>query len=262
MFKKRRNIIRGLIGGILFWGILFMVHKNESIKILDNVSMMQVRAEGTTTVAFFEGTTTDVGAYPKKTHEKQDYSSKTTTETTAETTTVVETTTETTTTTMVTTLITEVIEETTNITEVTEELYVEPEIEIYDGLIIGDHVIDVVRAKADQQNVDAYDVVQDNDFLSGVNKTYLFGHNNRSFRILDTVNVGDRITLVNEGNYRDYVVQRSELGTIDDLNEDIILFSDNSIIVKREYDVDTIILITCATGYARNYRWVVIATIE
>ena len=130
--KRRRNIIRGLMVGILFWGILFMVHKNESIKSLDNVSMMQVRAEGTTTIAFFEGTTTNVATYTKKTHEKQDYSSKKTTKTTAETTTLVKTTIETTTTTMVTTLITEKIDETTNITEVTEELYVEPEIEIYD----------------------------------------------------------------------------------------------------------------------------------
>ena len=126
-------------------------------------------------------------------------------------------------------------------------------------IIIHDNTIEIVHARANQYNVDSYDVVQDTDLCDNSNAIYMFGHNNKSFAILDTVSLDESITLVNDGIPVEYTVERSELGILAENGEDVNLLTDGFNIRYQGYESQKLILITCATGYPSNYRWIVIA---
>lgn len=124
-------------------------------------------------------------------------------------------------------------------------------------LIINDKIISIVIDEPTQKNVDRYDVVQDNSYFSTDNDIFCFGHNTRSFKILNKVKVDSTITLINDGISQDYIVLRSELGYTNNAETDIISCDDQQLLVSHDYECETLRLITCASKFGRNYRWVV-----
>lgn len=175
---------------------------------------------------------------------------------------------------MTTAVETEIYSEETNYSE--ETLYVETNDEtleefteqipndVYydDAIIIKDESIPITYGPATQENVDTYDVVQDTEYFSSSNETVLFGHVNKSFEILDSVCVGERIVLRNHGYEKGYIVERSELATLSPNGKNILFLTDNEKILYKDFDNETIILVTCTKDYVWERRWVVIATIE
>lgn len=119
--------------------------------------------------------------------------------------------------------------------------------------------IPLAYGEANQQMVDKYDVVQDTGLIENTSNIFMFGHNNRSFGMLDLVNVGDVIKLDNNGVTNKFQVERNELGILTPSETDIAFLSDGENVVYKDYGYKALVLITCATGYARNYRRVVIA---
>lgn len=143
-----------------------------------------------------------------------------------------------------------------------EEPYIEEQTELYipdDSIVIRGNIIPIVYGKADQYTVDTYDVVQDTGLIKGTNNTILFGHNTGSFSILNSLYVGDTIVLDNYGEAKTYVVQRSELAICNEDQTDANFLSDGIGSIYNDYGYPALVLVTCATGYAWNYRWVVIA---
>lgn len=130
------------------------------------------------------------------------------------------------------------------------------------GVIIQGECIPLVRLPATQKNVDAYDVVQDTELFVRENETILFGHDFHSFFILKYVQVGEIITLINDGQQVNYKVTSNKIGTLNDSNNDIILLDTNEPVIDRSYDEPTLILITCAQGINKVNRRVVVAKIE
>ena len=176
-------------------------------------------------------------------------------------------------------LTTTYVEETTNCTIVetepvvvqTEEVVYEPEVEYQpdapiqidtipnDSIVIHNNAIPLAYGKANQAMVDAYDVVQDTELIPDTNNTILFGHSNGSFSVLDSVGVGETIILNNYGDIKYYEVQRSELAILNQDGTDAQFFTDGIEAIRYEYDYPALVLVTCANGYAWNYRWIVIA---
>ena len=107
--------------------------------------------------------------------------------------------------------------------------------------------------------VDKYDVVEDTGFTKNTSNIFIFGHNTRSFGMLDLVNVGDVIKLDNNGTTCKFEVERNEIGILTPKETDIEFLSDGENVVLKDYGYKTLILITCAKGYEWNYRRVVIA---
>lgn len=128
-----------------------------------------------------------------------------------------------------------------------------------DYIVIKGNTIPIAYGAATQDMVDTYDVVQDTGLIEDTNNTFLFGHNDLSFSILDTVNCGETITVNNYGVTKNYQVERSELAILTDDETDIIMFSDGNNVVYRDYGFPALVLITCARGYDWNYRWVIVA---
>lgn len=128
-----------------------------------------------------------------------------------------------------------------------------------DYIVIKGNSIPIAYGVATQDMVDTYDVVQDTGLIEDTNNTFLFGHNDWSFSILDTVNCGETITINNYGVTKNYQVERSELAILTDDETDIIMFSDGNNVVYRDYGFPALVLITCARGYDWNYRWVIVA---
>lgn len=128
-----------------------------------------------------------------------------------------------------------------------------------DYIVIKGQTIPISYGKATQGMVDANEVVQDTGLIEGTNNTFLFGHNDRSFSILDTVNCGETITINNYGVTKNYQVERSELAILTDDETDIVMFNDGGNVVYRDYGFPALVLITCAGGYGWNYRWIIIA---
>ena len=171
------------------------------------------------------------------------------------------------------------VTETTNVTVVetepivtqTEEIVYETEVEYEqnnqtqmdtipdDSLVIHDNAIPLVYGYVTQDMVDAYDVVQDTGLITGSDNTILLGHSNRSFIVLDSVEVGETIILNNYGDTKYYEVQRSELAILNQEGTDVQFLSDGIIAIRHDYGYPALVLVTCANGYAWNYRWIVIA---
>ena len=139
--------------------------------------------------------------------------------------------------------------------------YVEAEEQQYysDCIIISNNVIPVFCGAGSQENVDAYEVVQDTEYFCDTNKILLFGHVYKSFGILDSVAVGDEITLINNYNEMHYYVTRSEHALYEPENKDFRFPSDGEVVIKRNYDEPTIILVTCKPDYGYEHRWIVTA---
>ena len=110
-----------------------------------------------------------------------------------------------------------------------------------------------------QDMVNTYDVVQDTGLIENTNNTILFGHNNRSFSILEEVNCGEIITLNNFGVEKSYQVEKSELGILSDDETDILTINDGNFVIYQDYVFHALILITCANNYNWNYRWIIVA---
>lgn len=132
--------------------------------------------------------------------------------------------------------------------------------EIWNGIIIHNHVIQTVLCPAFQANVDAYDVIQDIDYLSTEHNISLFGHNTGSFSILESVSVNDTLILVNDGIPSYYEVRRSELGQVNSEDTDIFScwYGDSIFLADTGFE-ETLRLITCSSDHDLSYRWVVIA---
>ena len=128
-----------------------------------------------------------------------------------------------------------------------------------DCVIISGNVIPVFCGPASQENVDEYDVVQDTQYFCDTNKIMLFGHFYKSFQILDSVAVGDEITLINSDYETHYYVTRSEIALYEDENWDFRFPSDGKAVIKCNYYEPTIILVTCKPEYGYEYRWIVTA---
>lgn len=143
--------------------------------------------------------------------------------------------------------------------ETTETTYVNPTEQIQDEIIIGDRTIEIVYGPANQENIDKYDVVQDTEYWSNDSSKYFYGHNYRSFSCLKKINVGETITLINDGCAIEYVVTRSEKGIITNNNTDIKSCVDDTMLITTRFEHDNIRLITCVDVFSPTYRWVVIA---
>lgn len=134
-----------------------------------------------------------------------------------------------------------------------------------DNIIKSDYIefnekrIPLAYGDATQQMVDKYDVVEDTGFTKNTSNIFIFGHNTRSFGMLDLVNVGDVIKLDNNGTTCKFEVERNEIGILTPKETDIEFLSDGENVVLKDYGYKTLILITCAKGYEWNYRRVVIA---
>lgn len=162
---------------------------------------------------------------------------------------------------------------TTDTTILTEEMITENECELIyetqeeinnnyvdsDFIIIKGNVIPIAYGVATQDMVNTYDVVQDTGLIENTNNTILFGHNNRSFSILEEVNCGEIITLNNFGVEKSYQVEKSELGILSDDETDIVTINDGNFVIYQDYGFHALILITCANNYNWNYRWIIVA---
>ena len=71
--------------------------------------------------------------------------------------------------------------------------------------------------------------------------------------------MGETIILNNYGDIKYYEVQRSELAILNQDGTDAQFFTDGIEAIRYEYDYPALVLVTCANGYAWNYRWIIIA---
>lgn len=133
---------------------------------------------------------------------------------------------------------------------------------VNDAIIIKDECIAIAYGPATQINVDSNDVLQDTELFSSSNVTYFFGHNFRSFGILNEVEVGEIITVRNYGEEVSYKVDISGEGELVNGGMDIKLFDSGQYVVNNQYEKESIVLITCASVFRPNDRWVIIASVE
>ncbi|MBR2745008.1 MAG: hypothetical protein IKE01_06940 [Clostridia bacterium] len=148
---------------------------------------------------------------------------------------------------------------TTTQTECAESTYETTTQQVMDAIVINDKVIEIEHGPANQENIDKYDVVQDTEYWSTEKSKFLFGHNFRSFSCLSKINVGDTITLINNGCACEYVVTRSEKGELANEGMDIRSCVDDTMLITADFERDNIRLITCFNYFSPTYRWVVIA---
>lgn len=128
-----------------------------------------------------------------------------------------------------------------------------------DCLIIGERVIELAYGPATQEMVDNNDVVQDTELWSDERNKYFFGHNIFSFSCLFGVELGDIITLVNDGVETKYQVFRCETGTLTEDRCNIESNVDGTYLIKTDFGCETIRMITCDSVFSpANYRLVVI----
>lgn len=127
-----------------------------------------------------------------------------------------------------------------------------------DCIIWKDEVIEVTRAPGNQENVDQYDVVQDNKLISTSKDIYMFGHVYYSFFYLSYVEVGDKIILVNDGVKTDYTVIRNEIGLLTENLTDVISLEDDFSLIKGDFNCETLRMMTCVSGLSTEYRRIVI----
>lgn len=132
--------------------------------------------------------------------------------------------------------------------------------EIWNGIIINNQVIETVICPSYQENIDAYDVVQDVDYLSKENDIVLIGHNYRSFAIIETIAVGDTVILVNYGVPYYYEVHRSELSYLNYDRTDIFSCEQGDSLFQGDFGFEnTLRLITCSSDNRPGYQWIVVA---
>ena len=120
-------------------------------------------------------------------------------------------------------------------------------------------VIDIFYGPANQENVDEHDVVQDTAYWTNNRSIFLFGHNTGSFECLKYIEVGETISLINEGVEKQYIVTRSEEGVLTEDGTDITLNSDGTLFVYSDFGSEDIRLSTCLGGFLTKERWIVIA---
>ena len=144
----------------------------------------------------------------------------------------------------------------------TEETTIETEptsTKLEDCLIIKNNIIQITYGPANQEMVDENDVVQDTEYWSDERNKYFFGHNVRSFSCLFEIEIGDIITVINNGIETKYKVFKCEQGILTDDGFNIKSNVDDTNLVFTDYGCDTIRLITCCpVVYPRDYRFVVI----
>lgn len=133
---------------------------------------------------------------------------------------------------------------------------------ITDAIIIKDKCIELNYGPVDQNLVDLCDVVEDDGNFSTETTKFFFGHVTKSFKILKDVNVGEVIRIRNSGDEVSYKVQRSELAEVVRDGYDIKLCADETYLIDNNFTEETIVLVTCTEDHAKNFRWIVIATIE
>lgn len=148
---------------------------------------------------------------------------------------------------------------TTTQTECIETTCETTTVQVTDAIVINDKVIEIVYGPANQENIDKYDVVQDTEYWSTEKSKFLFGHNFRSFSCLSKINVGDTLTLINNGCACEYVVTRSEKGELTNGGIDIRSCVDDTMLITTDFEHDNIRLITCLNVFSPTYRWVIIA---
>ena len=154
---------------------------------------------------------------------------------------------------------TEIVTEEQEIIETQSITEVEEIKDIRDGLIIKNDVIDIFYGPADQKNVDEHDVVQDTTYWTNSRSIFLFGHNTGSFCWLKYVEVGETISLINDGVKKTYIVTRSEKGVLTEDGTDISISSDGALFVHDDFGYEDIRLVTCLDAFSSKNRWIVIA---
>ena len=150
-------------------------------------------------------------------------------------------------------------QETTVIQDTTETQKTQEARDVQDAIIIKDNVIDIFYGPANQENVDEHDVVQDTAYWTNNRSIFLFGHNTGSFECLKYIEVGETISLINEGVEKQYIVTRSEEGVLTEDGTDITLNSDGTLFVYSDFGSEDIRLSTCLGGFLTKERWIVIA---
>lgn len=154
---------------------------------------------------------------------------------------------------------TEIVTEEQEIIETQSITEVEEIKDIRDGLIIKNDVIDIFYGPADQKNVDENDVVQNTTYWTNSRSIFLFGHNTGSFCWLKYVEVGETISLINDGVKKTYIVTRSEKGVLTEDGTDISISSDGALFVHDDFGYEDIRLVTCLDAFSSKNRWIVIA---
>ena len=127
-----------------------------------------------------------------------------------------------------------------------------------DCIVIKDTVIPIAYGPATQEMVDENDVVQDTELLSDSRNKYFFGHYTRSFSCLHNVEIGDIITVINNGIKTNYRVFRNERGKLTEDGCNIKSLKDDTYLILTDYECETIRLITCYSLNPGRYRIVVI----
>ena len=129
---------------------------------------------------------------------------------------------------------------------------------LQDCLVIGKRVIPITYGPATQEMVDDSEVVQDTEFWSDEKNIYFFGHNTRSFSCLSHVEIGDIITVINNGNETKYKVFRCENGTLTEDGMNIKSNADGTYLIFKDFGCETIRLITCRSIFCSTANRLVV----
>lgn len=179
-------------------------------------------------------------------------------------------TTSTTTITSTTTTVTQLIITTKTITEPVVTIKEIPtKFELYDALLIRDRVIPLTFAEMRQSIIDNCEVLYPTGYVFNVNtdheyieepknvypNTILFGHNYKSFSILNSLTVGETFDIDVHGQRTTYEIQRSEDAYLNDAWTKVYFYSDDLDILNTDYGYDALILFTCSN----RGRWIIVA---
>ena len=128
-----------------------------------------------------------------------------------------------------------------------------------DSLVIKDVVINLAYGDSTQDMVDNNDAVYDTGYISNKFNTAIFGHSFKGFSILDSMVVGEKFAMNNNGEVKYFEVQKSGLAVLNEYHSDATYEGETEGIFYTDFGYHGLILITCDKQDPDEHRWIVIA---
>lgn len=128
-----------------------------------------------------------------------------------------------------------------------------------DSLVIKENVIKLAYGDPTQDMIDKNDAVYDTGYISNIYNTVIFGHAYKGFNILDSVAVGEKFAMNNDGEIKYYEVQKSGRALCNEYHSDMTYVGETEPILYTDFGYPGLILVTCDKQDEVNYRWIIVA---
>lgn len=145
-------------------------------------------------------------------------------------------------------------------TQPVEELTIQQQQNVpNDSIVIKDVVINLAYGEPSQEMVDNNDAVYDTGYITNIYNTLIFGYSYNGFSILDSMVVGEKFAMNNQGETKYFEVQKSGLAVLDERRKNVTYVGETEKIFYTNFGYHGLILFTCDKQEPQNHRWIVIA---